>query len=705
MATMQVTGFDGVLFSSLTLTVVPMLDILEMSYPGTYISVVGGMPQFAGTNYGTIAIPCMVEFGGQADVMASIRAFQRTIRVDLGTERMLTGVLNDGTPIQILCRPKAFQRIGPGYLYLVVWEASNYWKSTTATSASITGPASAGGTVARTITMAGTVRALPKVTLTPQLPKTSGTVIYEITYLVTEQDGVAYSGAPYTITWDHAAAVSASQSTAGATDILIYINGAPVNRSVTEPNTSATRVTFPLTITANTTATIRMTFAPSGQTYAGGAYAEAGEWALVTENNSGTAGDYAYPLTIDHASYVSAGYSQASGADIRVWVDGVEVDRGISGANTSSCNIWADLSLAAGATTVVAITMASSGYDYAGATYTKLFDLGTSTTTSIVFTTSTIGFVNSDDTPFNLKPILAKMNGAVSNPANYQVKTISGGIRAEISDTSSSPTHNGNYIRFYGGDIPITNVALTSASTYTNGITGDKSYTRLGCSSDLATWTAFKNYAGALAGGPAPMTYSGGPTAGSTGVIIGLERTTNSESTGTNEYNKVDLKAVTFTLDATKVPTTAAPTDPVIESAQAIVNYLFAGTLTDELGHTITVANVTAPTSWAANTGTLIDSDLSNWTPTGATLTTGVTDPDGGTGAYTIVEDGATSQHKEAITNIAVTDTNTYTIRVRGHANGETLLVVNLFDRPYSGGVTTRFDLSGGTVDSARDGL
>ena len=142
-------------------------------------------------------------------------------------------------------------------------------------------------------------------------------------------------------------------------------------------NTSSCRVTFPLTVGASATATVQITYAASGQTYGGGAYAQDGEWSFVTENNGGTAADYPYYVTFDHAAYVTASRSQASGADIRVWVDGVEVDRALSGANTSTCKVWFPIALSANSTSVVAITVAASGYDYAGGSYTKLFDLST----------------------------------------------------------------------------------------------------------------------------------------------------------------------------------------------------------------------------------------------------------------------------------------------------------------------------------------
>ena len=53
---------------------------------------------------------------------------------------------------------------------------------------------------------------------------------------------------------------------------------------------------------------------------------------------------------IEHATLVTAGKSMSGGEDLRVEVDGVEVDRWLDGTNTNSCKIWANLNFQVGAT-------------------------------------------------------------------------------------------------------------------------------------------------------------------------------------------------------------------------------------------------------------------------------------------------------------------------------------------------------------------
>ena len=60
-----------------------------------------------------------------------------------------------------------------------------------------------------------------------------------------------------------------------------------------------------------------------------------------------------YPIEItseagtgfDHAALVTASKAQADGDDLRVYVDGVEKARWLSGANTSTCKVWANFTL------------------------------------------------------------------------------------------------------------------------------------------------------------------------------------------------------------------------------------------------------------------------------------------------------------------------------------------------------------------------
>ena len=56
---------------------------------------------------------------------------------------------------------------------------------------------------------------------------------------------------------------------------------------------------------------------------------------------------------IDHAALVTAGKLQADGDDLRVEVDGVEVDRWLDGENTNSCKVWVNLTMGVGADTLL----------------------------------------------------------------------------------------------------------------------------------------------------------------------------------------------------------------------------------------------------------------------------------------------------------------------------------------------------------------
>ena len=694
---MQITGFDGTLFSSISLTVEPDPAMPDMLLQGTYI--VGGRsrPRFAGVTFPTIIIPCRVEFGGQADVQSSIRSMFRLLRPDLSTERLLTGTLNDNTAIQMYARPKAFQRIGPGYMYALVFEASNYWRSTTTTPVSVTGPASSGGTVTRTITTSGDVRALPKVTLTPQKQKTSGNTVYTLSTTVTEASGNALAAVAWTITFDHAAQVSAGNSTSAGTDIRVFVDGLEVDRALYGTNTSTCRVCFPLTVAASGTATVNITYAGSGQTYGMDAFAQDGAHFSVTERNGDARSNHPHYVTIDHASYVTASRSKASGADVRVFLDGVEVNRALSGANTSTCKVWFPLEVGASGVAVIDVRMSSSGYDFSGTTYAPgSFDLSTSTPNEIIFTSPS---VDSLTTPGGILPILINTSGN-GNSQHYEVANYNPSgdpsIRGRIS-TSEALTQNGNAARFWWGGIPIT--AVKCAVSYANSIGLTRGV--IASSSDLSAWSAAYTFVVAGGGSGGSLYSTRSLPAGTVGFAVGHERLTTSSSyavaTNYSYYGGSGTSEFSFTPDSSLTPLSASLTDPSNSSGSSTLAYIFAGVLSDELGHSIAVANLTAPVSWAANAATLIDADLSNWTLTGATLTTGVADPDGGTGAYTLTEDSSTGSH-ELSDGIAITAGDTYTFKIRGKSSVRKLEVtISDPGRGYYYGV---YDLSTDVVTS-----
>jgi len=74
-----------------------------------------------------------------------------------------------------------------------------------------------------------------------------------------------------------------------------------------------------------------------------------------------------YPLEVttqagtgfNHQALVGAGHAQADGDDLRVTVDGVEVDRWLDGPNTATCKVWANLTLQPGQSATLAETFLS----------------------------------------------------------------------------------------------------------------------------------------------------------------------------------------------------------------------------------------------------------------------------------------------------------------------------------------------------------
>ena len=89
-----------------------------------------------------------------------------------------------------------------------------------------------------------------------------------------------------------------------------------------------------------------------------------------------------YPIEItteegtgfDHAALVTAGKAQADGDDLRVFVDGEEVDRWLDGPNTTTCKVWVNFDLQPG----VSVTLATaflSGDNLASITFDDVSDL------------------------------------------------------------------------------------------------------------------------------------------------------------------------------------------------------------------------------------------------------------------------------------------------------------------------------------------
>lgn len=709
---MDLVSFDGVAFSTAGVTVQPDMAMADRALQGVYITGGNVQPKMAGVSFATFMIPTFVNVGAATNPQSALRALDAILRWDLTTERLLVGHLDDDTQIEILCRPSVLQRGGTGYRYQLVFEASDYWKASTPVAATIVGPTLAGGTITQAVTVAGTVRTRPVVTLFPQKPKTSGATFSQ-PLTVTETSGHDLVSVPYTYTFDHAALVTAGKSTAAGTDLLVSVNGIPVDRNVTGANTSSCRVTFPLTVDANQTATVVLSYAPSNQTYSGLNYAQDAVLFTVTEQHGVTLANYPYRLDFDHASKVTAGRSKSSGADIRVFVDGVEQDRALNGVNTSTCKVWGKLNLSANGTSVVAITVAASGYDYAGATYNPgnaAVDTGTSTNATIVMTTPVIS--NNDDSPFALKPVFMNLN-ATSNPTNYDVRNVSGtdpSVKASIMDIAS-PAQNGNYIRLYAGGLRL--ASLTARYAWGNGATsgsGLHSSAFIGESSNLSAWSILRTFARVPSGsggtGPDTTSFSSGSIAG----VVGLERTVGdgSQTTGTANTNFMQLigsgsTEVSLALVAGDVPTNASLSAPTATAGVETFGYTFNGSLTDELGHTVAIRNLSASSQWTPTVNLLDYSeqmDNASYTKVNTTVSAdNASAPDSTQSADTLFETTTNGQHRLTRQISKAASSLPYVFSVYAKAHGRDYIDFNVMDASRANGVNVGFNVTTGSLN------
>lgn len=591
----KLISYDGYVFADHGWTIdADVQNGLEgFSQSGAYLQGGTARPRFASITRQSRTWTWNVFFDPGTDIETQFTDLRRALRFDRTTdaERSLIAERHDGTQMSIEARPRSLIRSQSdrdvGLVYDLTFESgATWWQSVTTETALNTGPTVAGGSVSTSVTVGGEVHARPVIRLYPLAEKTAGLGVTTLPVIVTENSGQNLVQVPWTITFDHAAAVTAGKSTSGGTDILVTVDGLAVNRTITGANTSTCRVTFPLTVNASSTVEVDISYAASGQTYGGGGYAQDAVIFTVSEQAGLSLTNYPYRLTFDHAAKVTAGRSKSSGADIRVYVDGIEQDRALSGTNTSTCKVWAKLSLAANGTSVVCITTAASGYDYAGATFTPgngAVDLSISTNSSIVYTTPVIS--NNDDTPFALKPILTKI-GAVSDPTNYQAANYSAtdpGIKASIMDIAS-PAQNGNYVRFYAGGVGL--ASISAAYDYQNSTTSTmRSQSYIGQSSDLSTWTSMHLFVAAF--GAHNIAYrTDAFTSGTIGGIIGLERTTATQETGTGNANYIQFHGtgsseVTLALVSADVPTNAALTSPTNSAGTASTPYIFNGVLSD----------------------------------------------------------------------------------------------------------------------------
>lgn len=558
--------------------------------------ITGGVmiPQFGGITLAPRVLHYVAQTQPGYDLETQRQTLERGLRVDLNTLDTLVETRADGTQVEHLARLQTIQTTDNVAFDLIFEVADPYWTSSTPASQTVTGPALAGGSVQVSQALSGTVRARPLIKLTPLLDKTGGVLPHSLPVTVAENSGHDLTAVPWTVTFDHATAVTAGKSLSDGSDILVKVGGAYVDRSITAANTASCRVTFPLTVAASSAAAVEILYASTGQLYGGGTYAQDGTLLLVSERSGNALTNYPYRVQFDHAAAVTAGYSRSSGADIRVWLDGVEVDRAISGANTTTCSVWFPLTVGANANAVVAITLAASGYDFAGTTFTNgALDLSASTNAAWIYTTP--NYTLNDDTPGKIKPILARINTSFALPSAYVTSTgLVGSDPADIV-TLSGGTTGGNALRLYAGGVPLTDVRLMV--TYRNGAAfPGKSMTRIGQSADLSTWTSAHDFAqnwSTETSGGLFATYS--LAAGTTAVALIIERA-NATAPGASDYAKwhgSGSSELQLTPDGTQTPSNASLTTPSNTAGSETFSYVFSGFLQDFNGRFVNISNLT----------------------------------------------------------------------------------------------------------------
>ncbi len=88
-------------------------------------------------------------------------------------------------------------------------------------------------------------------------------------------------------------------------------------------------------------------------------------WIAIWNRTGSALNDYSLEVTsqagagFDHAALVAAGKSQADGDDLRVEVDGVEVNRWLDGPSTAHCKVWINVTLQAPVTATLAVAFTS----------------------------------------------------------------------------------------------------------------------------------------------------------------------------------------------------------------------------------------------------------------------------------------------------------------------------------------------------------
>lgn len=560
----------------------------DQQISGVYLGGGASPPLFAGVQRSPrilrfLLVPLPGEWGTHETRYRNLE--RDCLRSDLPIERALVIEFDTGEQATMQARLRN-QRQGA---YELIFEAADEYHYSDDASTSVTGPSVAGNDLTIDVQTGGTARTRPVLIAEYAKAKTSQTY-YALPYTVEETAGEALSDYPHTITIDHAALVTASKSLSSGNDLLVFVNGTEVARAVTDPNTATTDITFPLSLDPLESADVEIRYAPAGQTYGLGSTFKSVDTYVITNEIASNVSDLPYKVTFDHAAFVTATRSEVDGDDIRVFIDGEEVDRVVYDPNTATTDVWFPLAVLASGTVLVELRM--GGGDFSGTTYSNgSMDLSASTNTNWVYTTPDVD-TTSDDTPGLIKALLMRVNASFSLPASYyaDADTIGGepSIRTAIDDVGGGGVGfvNGNYIRFYAGGLRITHVNTAVTREFDDG----DGIGRIADSPDGSTYTPRHQFTGTS---QQTSNYAARALASGTKyVVLGAEKNSSTGIIGPNLYahwHGQSTSELSITLHSDDDPSSAAYTAPTNTAGSEGFVVNVDATITDELNHTLTI--------------------------------------------------------------------------------------------------------------------
>ena len=509
------------------------------------------------------------------------------LRSDLPVERALVIELDTGTQVAIQARLRTQREPA----YELIFEASNEYLASDGVDVTTTGPSSAGNDVTIDVTTSGTARTRPVIYAEYVKDKTSGN-FYALPVTIEETAGFDLDGYPFSLTIDHASLVSASKSLSDGSDILVTVNGVEVPRDVEDANNASTRITFPLTVDALDTADVEILYAPAGQTYGLGTTYKAVA-AYVVENQIGSAlNSLPYRITFDHAAVVTASRSNSDGDDIRVFIDGVEVDRAVLDPNTSTTDVWFPITLGGDASKLVELRMGAS--DFSGTTFTHgALTFSLSSNTERYFQTP--GFDNSVATniPAIIRTKVVQTNPSWPATTRYiaQTDTSDAGdasLRVEIPSFAAT-TGGGSDFEIYEGGMRLVDIRMTVEWRTEDGLTN----VAIADSPDRSTWTR-RHTLSNLSGTKTTTAYATYALSSSAiAATFGLDRNNASFPSGTQEqeaeFSGTGSSELGYTINSADVPTATAYTDPTDTVGTEAFSVTVDAVITDELSHELTI--------------------------------------------------------------------------------------------------------------------